>query len=81
MEILVSGTASRQDILNLAKSLARRYTGQYLAIQIFDSREAWRNKSNEGYSEKEFERHFLVEIGGGWKDGQEIHWLAEGRGH
>ncbi len=81
MELLVSETASRQDILNLAKSLARRYAGKYLAIQIFDSREAWRNRWNEGYSEKEYAKHFLVDISGDWKDGKEIHWIAEGRGH
>jgi hypothetical protein len=84
MSILVSDTAPRQDVLNLAESLRRQYAGkyEYLAIEIYDSREAHRRHFDLTYGERELFRHWLVEIGGlSWNDGQDIHWLAEGRDH
>lgn len=84
MEILVDEAASREDVMNLAKSLQRQHAGKYLVIDIFDSREAWQHRDDDGYPEKEYWRHYLVQIAGkfrGWEDGQEIHWVAEGRDH
>lgn len=84
MELLVSEAASKQEVLKLAESLQREYGGKYAYIDIFDSREAWQRRPDESYPEKEFRRHYLVQIAGvdmGWKDSQEIHWLAEGRDH
>ena len=84
MEILVDEAASREDVMNLAKSLQRQHAGKYSVIDIFDSRDAWQHRLDEEYSEKEFWRHYLVQIAGkfrGWEDGQEIHWVAKGRDH
>jgi len=80
MDILVSETAARGDVMSLANSLMRRYHDKYLVINIFDSREAWRHKldENEVYSEKEYFRHFLVQV---WEDDREAHRVAEGRDH
>ncbi len=78
MDILVSETAARADVMSLVNSLMRRYNDQYLVINIFDSRETWRNQDNEAYPEKEYFRHFLVQV---WKDDREAHWVAEGRDH
>jgi len=81
MNLLVSERASRQDILSLAESLTQRYHDKYFVIDIFHSREAWRNREDDDYPEKDYWQHYLVQIGGEWRDGQEVHWVAEGRDH
>lgn len=83
MHILVSETASRNEVMNLAENLRREDGGKSFVIDIFDSHETWqsRESGNEAYPEKEFWRHYLVQIGGGRSDGQKIHWVAEGRDH
>lgn len=88
MDILVDETASREDVMNLAKSLQRQNNaGKYCTINIFDSREAQRRHLDESYSEQELSRHWLVVIVAGGekvmksKDHQEIRWVAEGRDH
>ena len=83
MELLVSDMASQNDVLKLAESLQRRYAGQYNTIDIFDSRMAWQSRADldESYPDKEYWRHYLVQISEVlWQDNK-IHWVAKGRGH
>jgi hypothetical protein len=90
IDVLVSETASRPEVMKLAEQLRREYDGKFATICIWDSREAWRKHpamlkaSLEGktgkdmpYDEKELDRHWLVVISGYL--GQEIRWVAEGR--
>lgn len=79
LEILVDEAASKEDVMTLAKSLQRKYEGNYTAICIFDSREAWRRRLDESYPEKKLRRHWLVNMLG--IDAPKIVWDGEGRDH
>jgi len=80
MHILVSETASKQQVLKLAEALKRKHAGKYIAIHIWDSREAQRRQGDETYPEKELFRHYLVVMYDEPID-PKIQWVAEGRDH
>ena len=77
MEILVNANASKQDVMELAHYFLQKYPNKLTLIDILDSREAWRHREDEtdaAYSDKEFFKHWLVQI----VDGK-IYWEAKGR--
>jgi hypothetical protein len=61
LELLVSPTATRVQVMQLAYHLLERYrpTGT-VEIRIFDSKPAWINRDNDDYPRKEYLSHFLV---------------------
>ena len=79
LDVLVSETASKQDVLRLAESLRREHAGKFATIGIYDSREAFQRQADEAYPEKDLLRHSLVVISGDL--GEEIRWIGEGRDH
>ncbi len=79
MSLLVSETATKEDVMKLAESLRREHAGKIASISIFDSSEAWRRHLDETYPEKELSRHWLLVIDGDRSGGEEIRWVAEGR--
>jgi len=82
-EILVSASANRDKIMKLAQVLFdENKNKQYLMLNIFDSQEAYDNRGNEEYSEKEYWKHFLVQGNYNAAAGKsELIWCAENRGH
>ncbi len=81
LELLVSPTAPRAQVMQLAYHLTEKYrpTG-FVVIFIFDDRTAWANRQNDSFPEKEFWKHSLVNVmsprpGGGG----DVQWTAEGR--
>ena len=81
LELLVSPSATRAQVMQLAYHLTAKYkpTG-LVVIFIFDDRTVWANRQNDSFPEKEFWRHSLVNVmsprlGGG----AEVVWTAEGR--
>jgi len=79
MEILVSPTNTKDEIMALAGNLRKEKLrgGPLNIIFIFDSKEAWANRDNDAYPEKTYWKHFLVEIN--TQEAEEIKWVAEGR--
>jgi hypothetical protein len=81
LELLVSPTASKSEVMQLAHELMYEYAeyGQEV-ISIFDSREAWANRGNGNYPETAYWKHFLVSIFNPPLPGDErVKWVAEGR--
>jgi hypothetical protein len=81
LELLVSPTATKKEVLQLANELKYEYIeyGQEV-IFIFDSRDAWANRDNDRYPEAEYFKHFLVAIYCPPLSGQEtVTWMAKGR--
>jgi len=82
LELLVSPTATRVQVMQLAYHLTEKYKPTGLVVMfIFDDRTAWANRQNDSFPEKEFWKHALVNVmsprlGG---DGAEVQWTAEGR--
>jgi len=76
IEVLVSESATKAEVMALARSLEERYrkTGGLQVLFIFDSREAWANRDNDKYPQDKYFKHFLVA-----KTLDEIKWVAEGR--
>lgn len=81
LELLVSPTATRVQVMQLAYHLTEKYkpTG-FVVIFIFDDRNVWANRQNDSFPEKEFWKHSLVNVmsprlGGG----ADVQWTAEGR--
>jgi len=83
MELLVPDSTTRAQSLELAESFRKkRKSGEFLTIQIFDSREAYDNRENLDYSEEEYFKHFLVDMTINPNTGfDEIAWVAKGRDH
>jgi hypothetical protein len=81
IELLVSESAKKDEVMKLAESLRREYAGRYAFISIFDSREAARRREDFSYPERELSRHWLVVVdwGGDTRSREEIRWVAEGR--
>lgn len=81
LELLVSPTATRAQVMQLAYHLTEKYKPTGLVVMfIFDDRTAWANRQNDSFPEKEFWKHSLVNVmsprlGGG----AEVVWTAEGR--
>ena len=83
MELLVSETATKEEVLALANSLRSKYLPRgSIFITIFDSKEAYTRIDDPTYPEEEYFKHLLVSIGRNPNTGyDEILWVAEGRGH
>ena len=83
MELLVSETAIKEEVLTLATYLRSKYSYKgYVFISILDSKEAQTNKIQGTMSDEEFRKHFLVQITRNPKTGyDEIEWLATERGY
>ena len=83
MELLVSTDTTKEQALELASSLRSKYLSQgYIAIQIFDSQDAYNHRADLSYPEGEFYKHYLVNITRNPKTGNdEIVWVADGRGY
>jgi hypothetical protein len=79
MEVIVSETASQKEVLDLAENLRQEYAGAFASIIIFDSHEAWRRHLDMTYPEEELSKHWLVNIAD-FLGGEEVRWVAEGRG-
>ncbi len=89
MEILVAETATKEQVLALAKQLHDKYlsTGA-MFILIFDSKEAYLSREavlrgeESSYPEEEYDKHFLVNITRNANTGYDkILWQAQGRDH
>lgn len=82
LELLVSPSATRAQVMQLAYHLTAKYKPTGLVVMfIFDDRTVWANRQNDSFPEKEFWKHSLVNVmsprlGG---DGAEVQWTAEGR--
>ncbi len=90
MELLVSETATKDEVLALATYLRQEHSEGYLYIDIFDSLEAHAARQTEArtghlpsnYSDEEYWKHHLVSISRNPKTGyDEIQWVAQGRGY
>jgi len=89
MDILVDESATKEEVMALASRLRARYHDKdFIWINIFDSRDDWADRENmtkgalPRYSEKDFYRHFLVDITKNEATGlDKINWVAEGRDH
>ncbi len=83
MEILVSDTTTKNDVLALARKLRNDNLSKgYIFISIFDSREACARRLDESYPEKKLFKHYLVQITVNPNTGfDKINWMAEGRPH
>lgn len=81
LELLVSPTAKRIEVMQLANHLTNQYRSEGLVVMfIFDSREAWANRQNDSYPEKEYWKHSLVAVMSPPLSGEpEVRWTAEGR--
>jgi hypothetical protein len=81
LELLVSPTAKRIEVMQLANHLINQSRGNgQVVIFIFDSREAWANRDNDTYPEKEYFKHFLVTVMSPPLPGEsEVRWTAKGR--
>lgn len=81
MDILVSPTATKDEVMRLAEKLRDDYgqTG-FVVLSIFDLREAWVDRQNNNYPGAKFWKHYLVQVWCPPLGGQEeIRWVAEGR--
>lgn len=81
--ILVSPQATQEDVLRLTRDLLVQYD-EYPSfyLQIFDNQEAYSGRSNPAYPEKEYWRHFLVDVTRNASTGyNSVNWVAEGRGY
>jgi hypothetical protein len=78
MELLVDENATKDDIMMLARYLRDKYdNNSFIIIDIFDSEEAWRNRDNQNYSEKEYFKHYLVNMVRNKNTGYDkIKWVA-----
>jgi len=82
MDILVSEKVSKEQVMALTNYLKKEYEGRRMIINIFDSEEAWRNRSNENYPQKEIFKHWLGAMNLRENPDQNtILWVAEGRDH
>ena len=81
MDVLVDQSASKEDVMKLAESLRRKYSGEFQVISIYDSREAARRRTDDSYPEKELSKHWLVVIDTLSDPGKEVRWVAKERGH
>jgi hypothetical protein len=64
MDILISESATRTEISKLAYALKDYYKMKNgtIFISIFDSKEAWANRSNDNYPPEEYQRHFVAQV-------------------
>ena len=84
MEILVSATSTKEEVLQLATALRSQYAvnDQFLQVDIFDDENAYRNRDNMSYPESEYFKHFLVFMVVNPNTGaNELNWTAKGRDH
>lgn len=90
MELLVSETATKEEVLALATYLREEYSNGHIYIYIFDSLEAHAARETEtrtgkmpsNYSDEEYWKHHLVNIIRNPTTGyDEIQWVAKGRGY
>jgi len=81
MEILVSPTNTKEEIMALAGHLRKEKirSGTRNIVFIFDSRDAWANRENDNYPQEKYMKHFLVSINVPATGRPEIRWEAEGR--
>jgi len=83
MDLLVSETATKEEVLALATHLRAKYLPRgFIFISIFDSSEAYLRREDTSYPEEEYFKHFLVQITRNPKTGyDQIEWVAKGRGY
>ena len=82
MELLVSETATREQVLALATYLHSKHSRGWLNISIYDSREAHASSLKGTLSDEEFLKHVLVSITRNPDTGYDkIEWLATERGY
>ena len=83
MELLVSETAIKEEVLTLATYLRSKYSYKgYIFITIYDSKEAQISSLQGSLSDEGFLKHVLVTIFRNPKTGyDEIEWLATERGY
>lgn len=79
MSILVSETASKEEVMALARSLQKKFAGEFALIEIYDSRETFRRIMDETYPAEEIGRHLLVAILDGDPKGPD--WMGTLRDH
>ncbi len=82
LELLVSPFATRVQVMQLAYHLTAKYkpTG-LVVIFIFDDRNAWANRDNDNFPQKEYFKHFLVTVMSPPLSAgdPEVRWTAEER--
>jgi hypothetical protein len=82
MELLVSETATKEEVLALANYLRSEHPKGYLYISIYDSKQAQVDALKGTLSDEDFHKHFLVDISRNPKTGyDEITWVATERGY
>ena len=82
MDILVSEQVTKDQALQLAEHLRAKYSRGFLMVNIFDSKEAYLHRDDANYPEKEYFKHFLIQIIRNPNTGaNELTWAAEGRDH
>jgi len=83
MDILVSETTKKDEVLALARKLRmENLSSGFIMISIFDSKEACTRRLDESYPAKELFKHYLVQITVNPKTGYDnINWMADNRAH
>jgi hypothetical protein len=82
MELLVSETATKEEVLVLARYLRSEHSKGYLYISIYDSKQAQVDALKGTLSDEDFHKHFLVDIKRNPNTGvDEITWVATERGY
>ncbi len=83
LEVLVSEQSAKSDVMALARSLKKEHSkDKKLYINIFDSKDAYKNRDNINYPEAEYSKHWLVAVSINKYTGHEaLDWVAEGRDH
>ncbi len=81
MDILVSETATKEQVLKLANYLKKKHTSSgFIWISIFDLKDAWKHRDDENYPSEKYFNHFLAQISVNPSTGHnKVSWVAEGR--
>jgi len=77
MELLVSPSATKQEVMTLARHLKSKYRSRnkYVWVNIFDSKIAYLRRDDMSYPQAEYWKHFLVQV----NLSNEVMWVAKGR--